>query len=261
MSNETLHSSPHQFLAFHKLAENYPFESTVYPAARFAHLLSGLIKNGFRLFKGSETDLIEGGGEVVITFDDGYAHLASLLPSLIRRYNFRPIIFMPTYWIVQLNRWDFSYRLRPVRHLTDNQITTLSDSGVIFGSHGHSHTDLRAMPEHYLKAELARSRDILADLTGQAINSISYPFGRYNQRLLAAVKEAGYKLGCGMSFPDDSDQPLSTGRFAVYSWDSVGSVTRKLNRGPFYWYEKAKARLVNFASGGTIVLNRFRKSG
>lgn len=261
MSNDTKPFKPHQYLAFHKLAENYPFESTVYPAGRFAHLLSGLLKNGFRLFNRNEEDLVKGGGEVVITFDDGYAHLADFLPSLIRRYNFRPIIFMPTYWIVQLNRWDFSHRLRPVRHLTDSQIKSLSDKGVIFGSHGHSHTDLRAMPDNYLNAELDRSRDILTDLTGQPISTISYPFGRQNQRVRAAVQRAGYKIGFSLAFPDDENQSLATGRFAVYNWDSVGSVTRKLNRGPFYWYEQAKARLVNFASSGTILMNRFQKPG
>lgn len=260
MSGDAPHSRPHQFLAFHKLAEQFPFESTVYPVQRFARLLYRLTDNGFRLFNSGEDDLSGNGGEVVITFDDGYAHLGDLLPPLMKRLSFRPIIFMPTLWIVQFNRWDFSHRFRPVRHLSACQIKTLSDSGVIFGSHGHSHNDLRAMPDNYLAAELARSRDILINLTEQPISTISYPFGRHNRRLQSAAGKTGYKQGFTMSFPEDSDQPLATGRFAIYNWDSIASVSRKLNRGPFYWYEKCKANLVNFASGGTILLSRFRNS-
>lgn len=260
MSGDALHSRPHQFLALHKLAENYPFESTGYPTKKFAQLLSNLTGHGYRLFNSDEDHLSNSGEEVVITFDDGYAHLGDLLPPLMKRFSFRPIIFMPTLWIVQFNRWDFSHRFRPVRHLSAGQIKNLSDTGVIFGSHGHSHKDLRAMPDNYLEAELARSRDILIDLTEQPINTISYPFGRHNQRVQSAARKTGYQQGFTMSFPEENDQPLSIGRFAIYNWDSVSSVSRKLNRGPCYWYEKSKARLVNFASGGTILLGRFRNS-
>jgi peptidoglycan/xylan/chitin deacetylase (PgdA/CDA1 family) len=245
---------PRQYLAYHKLAERYPLEATCYPIERFERLLRYLIDNGFSFFNGSDSDR----GEVVITFDDGYAHLADYLPLLMKRYQFAPIIFIPTFWIDKPNSWDFSHKLKPVQHLSADQIKELADHGVIFGSHGHSHTNFRQLTDRELPAELSRSREILQDLTGQPINTISYPFGRYDGRVINEVQAAGYQQGFSLAFPTELDQPLATGRFAVYNWDSPESVVRKLQRGRGYWLEKSKARLINLASCGTILLQRLR---
>jgi len=195
----------------------------------------------------------------MISFDDGYQHLAGWLPQLMKQYNFKPLVFMPTAWIGKSNRWDYSHLFRSVPHLDRRSIQDLARIGVQFGSHGHSHVDLTSCDEPKLIRELTESKDILEQLTGQDITTISYPFGRCNRRVRLAVAEAGYDFGFTMDFPTDRDDiPLAHGRIAIYGYDTCFSINQKIRRGRFYHLEHLKARITNKLSGGTVILNRWR---
>jgi len=245
-------------LVFHKLLDRFSYGATNFSPSRFERLMVTLLKSGWYSASPGEA-LSERERGVVVSFDDGYHHLADVLPDLIARLDLRPVIFVPTELIGRPNRWDYSYRWRPTPHLDRAAIRRLAELPVTFGSHGGSHTDLTLCRPAHLSREVADSRKLLQDLTGQAINSISYPFGRFNNRVLAAVQDAGYRHGFTMRFPHRSDTPLTWGRLPVYGFDTIWSVCQKLERGPAYQLERFKARIVNRLSGGTVLLNRLRR--
>jgi hypothetical protein len=245
-----------KILAFHKVTSQVSFGVTNYPPRRFERLLAFLQSQGF-VFQPVETILSKNDTQcLAITFDDGYQHLADVLPPLMQKYRFQPVVFLPTKYLGKPNSWDYSHLFRSTPHLDSRSIKRLVAQGVQFGSHGHSHINLSRCDEGTLRRELNHSKAILEDLLGKDVSYISYPFGRYNQEVLEATLEAGYTRGFAMRFPEDGDMALTIGRFGVYGYDTVSSVVRKLSEGPFYNVEKWKARLTNRLSDGTVIYNR-----
>ena len=243
-------------LAFHKLTPQFSFGSTNYSPRRFERLLAFLQGKGF-IFQSLEASFSENEPHTLaITFDDGYQHLADVLPPLIQKYRFQPVVFVSTKYLGKPNSWDYSYLFRSTPHLDPKSVLTLAALGVQFGSHGHSHINLCRCDEKTLRSELSHSKAVLEDTLGTQVSFISYPFGRYNEEVLEAALEAGYTMGFTMRFPEDGDTALAIGRFGVYGYDTAASIVRKLSGGPFYSVEKWKARFTNRLSSGTAIYNR-----
>ncbi len=238
-------------LVFHKLTSDFTFGVTNYSPGRFYSLLRSLTAGGSKFGE-------EGRGALQFGFDDGYEHLVDHLPELMQSHHFRPIVFVPTDLAGQSNHWDYSHFVRAFRHLSPDQIKKLADQGVIFGSHGTSHCDLTNCDNLELKRELSDSRKRLQDWTGQSVDTVSYPFGRWNRRVRDAAAAAGYRFGYTMEFPKAEDDDLSRGRVPVYGFDTPMSVSAKLGHGPMACIERAKSRVVSLLSGGTVWLNRIR---
>jgi peptidoglycan/xylan/chitin deacetylase (PgdA/CDA1 family) len=256
MELKPLSHSP-KILAFHKLTSKLSFGATNYSPPRFSRLLAFLQRRGYT-FQPLEQVLSEDNPQAIaITFDDGYYHLADVLPLLMDKYRFQPIIFLPTRFLGKPNIWDYSHLFRSTPHLDARRIKGLARLGVEFGSHGHSHVNLCRCDDESLRRELEHSKALLEDIMGRKVNYISYPFGRYNQRVLEAVREAGYTRGFTMSFPEDSDTAFIIGRYAVYGFDACRSVLRKLSgRGLLYNVEKWKAKFTNKLSGGMMLYTK-----
>lgn len=246
-------------LAFHKIQNQFSFGPNNLSPRRFRKLLEYLKGKGYQFVPLKEIIESPAENKIAFTFDDGYAHLLKQLPPLMEEFVFKPTVFIPTHYIGRRNRWDYNYFLQRCYHLNEQQIKELSKNGVEFGSHGHTHTSLLKLSENQIETELAESKRILEDITGYPIDIISYPFGRFDTAIIAHVKEAGYRYGLTMNFPDQNDSGLNLGRYAVYGYDTRRTILSKIKRGKLFLVEKAKARLTNRLSGGTILLNRWRK--
>ncbi|MFH1374094.1 MAG: polysaccharide deacetylase family protein [bacterium] len=245
-----------KILVFHKVTPQFSYGSTNYSPRRLCRLLSVLQERGYR-FESLENTLTGADPfSIAITFDDGYQHLADILPKLIDRFHLQPVVFVPTRYIGRPNNWDYSCLFRTESHLDVGIIKVLARQGVEFGSHGHSHINLCRCDAKVRRGEIQRSKEMLQDLLGAEIRYISYPFGRYNEEVMQDTQEIGYTRGLTMSFPDRGDMALSTGRFCVYGYDTTASVRRKLTGGPLYRFEKWKADFSNRLSAGTELYRR-----
>jgi peptidoglycan/xylan/chitin deacetylase (PgdA/CDA1 family) len=246
-------------LAFHKVFPGITFGSTNFPPRRLERLLELLSDSGFSFADPSQPLANGQGPSLLLTFDDGYAHLADVLPPLMQRFKFRPLVCVPTAFIGRSNRWDYSHVLRPFRHLDRGAIRDLARSGVVFGSHGHSHADLTSMDPTRLGFEMLFSRASLEDIVGKRVDAISYPFGRTNEGVHKAASAAGFEHGYTSRFPSPGDPPLAQGRIPVYGYDTPLSVWQKLAGGRFRGVENLKTRATTQLSGGTVWLNRLRR--
>jgi peptidoglycan/xylan/chitin deacetylase (PgdA/CDA1 family) len=131
---------------------------------------------------------------VVLTFDDGYADLHEhLLPLLTERAIRATVFLVPGR---TCNDWSRQSAggLRPL--LSWPQIREMADAGVDFGSHGLTHVRLPECGEQQLRAEVADSRKRIEDRLGRAVRHFAYPYGKLNERVVDAVREAGYSTGC-----------------------------------------------------------------
>lgn len=71
-------------------------------------------------------------------------------------------------------------------------LRALSNAGMTIGSHGIDHTAWPTLSDANLKQELQTSRARLEDICGHAVTEAGIPFGRYDARVLRALRAAGY---------------------------------------------------------------------
>jgi peptidoglycan/xylan/chitin deacetylase (PgdA/CDA1 family) len=70
----------------------------------------------------------------------------------------------------------------------------MSDSRFTIGAHTIRHLYLPAQPDHVVRAELQSSCETLRSLTGSRVDTLAYPFGAFDRRIVAAAREAGFRL-------------------------------------------------------------------
>ena len=76
-----------------------------------------------------------------------------------------------------------------------DEVADLEQQGLEVGSHGICHGFWDRMTDEELKHEIVGSSQILAQKLGHKPISISYPAGKYDERVIRLAKEAGYEFG------------------------------------------------------------------
>ena len=173
-------------LMYHGLHANpaagagYDPRYSVHPAA-FARQMDRLAATPAALRPVLATSPDSGGVRTVATFDDGDATNATVALPVLQALGLTAIFFITTDWIG-----------RPGM-LTPAQVRELSVAGMIIGSHGVSHHFFNSLPDAELARELQTSRIELSRLTGQPVDVLSLPGGRWDARVMVAAVGAGYR--------------------------------------------------------------------
>ena len=75
------------------------------------------------------------------------------------------------------------------------QIEEMSRYGIEIGAHTLTHPDLTRLGNDDVEREILGSRRRLEDFLGKAVDAFCYPFGRYDDRSLAAAR-AHFRCAC-----------------------------------------------------------------
>jgi len=153
---------------------------------------------------------------VAITFDDGRWGQYDLAFPLLQKYGFAATFFIVTDWVGQdgFVTWD--------------EVREMSDAGMLIGSHTLDHFNMNTLSDERLAQECANSKTIIEGKIGKKVDYLAYPGGSHNQRVMDAVKAAGYK-GAMTVFKiiDQSPAwPYEIRRF--HADDDLGSIMSKL---------------------------------
>jgi peptidoglycan/xylan/chitin deacetylase (PgdA/CDA1 family) len=155
------------------------------PQADFVEQMKWLDEHGY---EGVTLDQVEDAwyadGElppkpVVLTFDDGYlSQYVAAFPALEHFH-----------WPGVLNL------VAEGADLPDADVRKMLDADPPWelASHTISHADLTTLDPAELRHEVAGSRKILQDRFGVAVNNFSYPAGQYDDTVIRAVSDAGYR--------------------------------------------------------------------
>lgn len=122
--------------------------------------------------------------DIVITFDDGHVSNHILAAPILKEFGFKAEFYITTDWTDSEN------------FLSQKQIHSLHDSGMVIGSHGMSHRFLSDLSEGEAKQELQKSKEILENITGDMVTTFAAPGGRINKQVLKSVKELNYTISC-----------------------------------------------------------------
>lgn len=129
---------------------------------------------------------------VLITFDDGYKNNIAAIQAL-RQFNFKIVVFVATGFIGKKNtfcRKDFPR----LEMMSRDDISELSRQGVKFGAHGHTHRNLPELSPKELTFEIKESKRIIETAIGKNIDYFCYPRGKFNDRVINALKNNGFKM-------------------------------------------------------------------
>ena len=147
---------------------------------------------------------------IVITFDDGYADVVPAA-RVLHQLGMGAVVFL------------IADRISATKgFVTWRDVRTLEALGVEVGSHSVSHRDLRSLPDAVLARELVRSRALLEQRLGHPVQWFCYPAGRFDDRVVAATRKAGYVLAVTTVHgrTQDAQHPLRLVRIRVQ--DSTG---------------------------------------
>ncbi len=221
-------STPVPILMYHLVSDppaNAPFPQLFVSERDFAGQMRWLARNGYHAVTlRAVWDHWHGGAPlpkrpIVVSFDDGYRSVAhAALPAMRERG-----------WPGVLN---FSVKnLHVAGGLSERQIRRLIDAGWELDAHTITHPDLTSISDRQLAREAAGSRKALRKMFGVPVDFFCYPGGRYDARVIAAVRRAGY-LGAtttldGLAVPD---KPYELRRVRVSRSDGVAGLAAKLGR-------------------------------
>lgn len=121
------------------------------------------------------------GKPVILTFDDGYEDFYLNAYPLLTKYQMKGTEFIPTGLI------------GGGLFMTWSQIDDMSHSPyVTLESHSIHHYYMANSSDAVITQEVEESKRVLESHTGYKVNWFAYPYGSFDDRVVAAVRKAGY---------------------------------------------------------------------
>ncbi|WP_315119172.1 polysaccharide deacetylase family protein [uncultured Clostridium sp.] len=121
---------------------------------------------------------------LVITFDDGYLDNYKYAYPILKEFDLKATIFVIASNIDKDNR-----------SMNSQQLKELQANGIDIQSHTLNHEELNKLSYEKQLQTLKESKEIIEKALDKKVNYIAYPYGRYNEDTIRAVKDAGYTMG------------------------------------------------------------------
>jgi peptidoglycan/xylan/chitin deacetylase (PgdA/CDA1 family) len=154
---------------------------------------------------------------VVVSFDDGYRSVAQAAFRSLGEHGWPGVLNLTV------------KNLRVAGGVSPRQVRRLIAAGWELDSHTLTHPNLPSLGARELQQEVAESRKALREQFGVPVDFFCYPAGRYDARVIAAVRRAGY-LGAtttidGLATPG---RPYELRRVRVGRGDGVAGLAAEL---------------------------------
>jgi peptidoglycan/xylan/chitin deacetylase (PgdA/CDA1 family) len=229
---------PHIILYYHGISRQY--------RERFARQMDDVLHYAVPVAVDSETDKISK-RTVSVTFDDGFANLIdNALPALQQR-QISATVFIPSGYINRKQEWPLNngFHDDPQMIMSAEQIKQNLHGLFTIGSHTVSHCSLTQVPEAQAKEEITDSRKQLEALSGKRVESISFPYGHYDETIVKIAQAAGYRQIFSIDPKNAADHDQVKGRFVAYPTDWRWEFRLKLLGGYQWlnWYIVMKKKM------------------
>ncbi|MDP2573065.1 polysaccharide deacetylase family protein [Vibrio penaeicida] len=179
---------------------------------------------------------------IMLTVDDGFKDNHELLLPLLKKYNFKAVLYAVTG--ETYNRWDVEGVETPDRKvelMSREQLKEMSDSGLVeVGGHTLTHPKLSQLDEAQQRHEIKANKEELETLLSKSLTSFAYPYGDHNEDTKRISKELGYDFSVATnSGPHALHQdPYQIRRIAIFPRTDVLGLWRKIKGN--YTFRKAK---------------------
>jgi peptidoglycan/xylan/chitin deacetylase (PgdA/CDA1 family) len=216
-------------LCYHATSDRWEHHLSVAPRV-VARQVRWLLTRRYRAVRAA--DVVPGRGRLLhVTFDDAFRSLVATLP-LLEQLGVPVTVFVctaladggrpfapskrygsPTYADLETLDWD--------------ALRSLADRGVEIGSHTVSHPHLTRIGDSELERELRDSRECIETELQRPCRFLAYPDGDNDQRVRAAVRDAGYDAAFALPGRSRPYDPLAIPRVGVWRKDHMTRFTLK----------------------------------
>ncbi len=128
--------------------------------------------------------------KIILTFDDGYEDNYFLLFPILKKYEFKAVIYLVTQ--VDHNAWGVREGEPRVNMMTKEQVKEMGDYGIEMGGHTQLHVDLTKCSENERIKEIKGCKEDVERLINKQVISFAYPFGGINESVKETTKKTGY---------------------------------------------------------------------
>ena len=224
-------------LCYHAVSERWTADLSITPENLEAQL-DLLANRGYRGV--TFTDAVKGvpeGKAVAVTFDDAYRSVLELGEPILARLGWPATVFVPTDFAGTerpmswpgIDHWaggEFDRELVP---MSWEELDGLAARGWEIGSHTCSHPHLTGLEDAVLEDELRRSKSVCEERLGRACESIAYPYGDHDARVVEVARRAGYRTAGTLPSRMDAGDPLRWPRVGVYYGDDLRRFKAKVS--------------------------------
>jgi peptidoglycan/xylan/chitin deacetylase (PgdA/CDA1 family) len=217
-------------LCYHAVSETWESELAVTPA-QLERQVGSLLARGYK----PATFLEVASGRaarpaLAVTFDDAYRSVNELGCPVLRSLGAVASVYAPTDWVGSeramqwpgIEDWLGTRHERELLPMTWDELIGLADAGWEIGSHSRSHPRLTALDDDCLVEELAGSRSACAAGLGRPCETLAYPYGDVDARVVAAAAAAGYSAAGALPHAPHAAEALRWPRVGIYRWDGHG---------------------------------------
>lgn len=195
-------------------------------------------------------------GSFLLTFDDGFYGVYEHALPLLAAKKWPATVFLVSALLGKRDIWTQDDNPAGTTYplLDRREIEEMGRHRFSFHSHTRNHPDLRVLGARALAEELVGARKDLEDLLGQAVPYLAYPYGWFDDAVIAATRASGYTAAFSTQpgFNRRDVDRYRIRRLDVYGTDSAGALLRKIafgtNDGSWwhsvrYYRERVAARL------------------
>lgn len=150
----------------------------------------------------------------VLTFDDGFADFAEAALPAMRARDLPSTLYVTTGWLADAPRREPG---PSDRMLSWRQLPELLEQGVELGAHSHSHPHMDTLPTSVVQEELRRSKELMEDTLGRAVDTFAYPHGYHGPRVRRLTESAGYTSAAAVrnTLTTPAEHPFSVSRLTA----------------------------------------------
>jgi peptidoglycan/xylan/chitin deacetylase (PgdA/CDA1 family) len=174
---------------------------------------------------------------VALTFDDAYRSVYELAHPILARRGFPGTVFAvsafagregPMSW-PGIDQWLAGPHAHELVPMSWEQLRRLAAAGWEIGSHTRTHPRLTQLDDEAVAEELTGSRHDCERWLDRPCESLAYPYGDHDDRVVAAAAQAGYIAACTLPAGLYRPVPLRWPRIAIYRVDSGARFRLKLS--------------------------------
>jgi peptidoglycan/xylan/chitin deacetylase (PgdA/CDA1 family) len=200
------------------------------PPAKFRAQLEMLLSAGFAFVTVAELARRAAGrrpppGLAAVTFDDGMRNVLTAALPILTELGIPATVYVPTGWLGGCSPWIGPGGDGAI--VTAAELRELVAAGWELGSHTRTHADLSKLDYDGCRSQIDGSCGVLESISGERVETLAYPFGRYGPAAIAAARDGG--LLAAVATCSGGWEPYELTRAMIGSADPFPVVLLKLS--------------------------------
>ncbi|MGL4629167.1 MAG: polysaccharide deacetylase family protein [Cetobacterium sp.] len=169
---------------------------------------------------------------IMLTFDDGYKDNYENAFPILKKYQFKGIIYVLDG--IEYNKWDVDNPGNPEKRFTlmnQEELLEMQNYGIEFGGHTSTHPRLADLSIENVKSEIINSKSNIEKIIGRELLSFAYPYGSLNEEVKRIPQEAGYKFAVATDSGSIvfSDDLFEIRRIGIFPTNNLFNFKRKVS--------------------------------